>query len=187
MNNFDYKAYLKNNYLLQENEGDDLIVDVGELGNELASAIGAELKQKEDQLNEAVTLVGTLGWILLSNTIVHMISKFAKKQFAKSGNLKGEEWAEWFEKNSHTIENLFKSPITAVLSIYIQDETWVKRITDVLYAIAIFAMAGSAGGAAVSYVKKASYFKGAVYTLKSLVKGVEVKGILGDVISDMLS
>ena len=48
-------------------------------------------------------------------------------------------------------------------------------------------MAGQAGGNAVGYLKKASYLKGGLYTLKSLVKGKEVHTIFKDVISDIVS
>jgi len=187
MDTFNYKEYLKNNPLLQENEGEELIDDIKDLGNDLAGAIEGELEKHEDQLNEGAGAIGILGWVLLSNTIAHMISNFAKKRFEKSGNLKGKEWADWFLKNTHKIETGFKAPIKTVLSFFIKDEKKLKIITDILYAITIFSMAGSAGGDAVGYIKKAGYFKGAIYGLKAAIKGVEVNQILKGVIEDMLS
>jgi len=187
MNTFNYKAYLRNNYLLQENKEENLVDDIKNLGGSLAGAIEVELEKHEDQLNEGAGAVGILGWVLLSNTIAHMISNFAGKQFEKSGNLKGKEWADWFLENTHKIETGFKTPIKTVLSFFLKDEKKLKVVTDILYAIVIFSMAGSAGGDAVGYIKKAGYFKGAIYGLKAAIKGLEVNQILKGVIEDMLS
>lgn len=187
MDTFDYKAYIYNNPLLQENEGEELADDIKDLGDDLAGAIKGELEKHEKELNEAVGFIGILGWVLLSNTVAHMISKFAKKRFEKSGNLKGKEWADWFLKNTHKIETGFKAPIKTTLSFFIKDEKKLKIVTDILYAIAIFSMAGSAGGDAVGYIKKAGYFKGAIYSLKAAIKGLEVNQILKGVVEDMIS
>ena len=79
MDNFDLRKYLSEGTLLKEENFSDEFVN---FGKELAGEIEDELEKKE--LNEALGVVGILGYILLSNTIVLMMSKFAKKQFAKS-------------------------------------------------------------------------------------------------------
>ena len=86
MNNFDYKAYLKNNYLLQEAEDKEeaaFDAEFDALGAELAGAIEDELEGKEEELNEVAGVVGIIGYILLSNTVANMLAKFVKKQAEK--------------------------------------------------------------------------------------------------------
>ncbi len=46
-------------------------------------------------------------------------------------------------------------------------------------------MAGQAGGDAIKYLRKAGWLKGGLYSLKSLIKGKEVHGIVKDVIADL--
>ena len=43
------------------------------------------------------------------------------------------------------------------------------------------------GGDAVQYLKKATYLKGGIYGLKSLVKGLEVHQIFKNVVQDIAS
>jgi len=187
MDNFDYKAYIYNNPLLQENEGEELVDDFEDFGSELATALKSELGKHEKELNEAAGLVGILGWVLLSNTVANMIAKFAKKLSAKYNWGKGEEAAKKIIDISHKIETGFEAPIKTVLSFFIKDEKKLQAITDILYAIVIFSMAGSAGGEAVKYIKKAGYLKGTIYGLKAAIKGVEVNQLLKRAVEDMLS
>ena len=190
MDNFDYKAYLKNNPLLQENEDKEeaeFDAEFDSLGDELAVAVEDELEKHEKELNEAAGIVGILGWILLSNTVANMISKFAKNQFAKRDWGKGAEAAKKIYNFTHANENAFKSPIRRVVSLFTKDEKKKRIISDILYAIVIFSMAGSAGGDAVKYLKKATYLKGGIYALKSLVKGLEVNQILKGVVEDIVT
>ena len=157
------------------------------LGVNLADAIGDELESHKNEINEVVGVVGILGYILLSNTVANMLSKFAKKQFAKRDWGKGEEAAKKIEKWTHNNEVAFKAPIKRIVGIFTKNEKWKTIISDVLYAIVILLMAGQAGGNAVGYMKKASYLKGGLYSLKTLVKGGEVSAILKGVISDVAS
>tara|TARA_R110002049_G_scaffold62774_5_gene167437 strand:- start:843 stop:1727 length:885 start_codon:yes stop_codon:yes gene_type:complete len=177
-------------HLLTENEDKEEAEfdnEFDSLGDDLAGAIESELEDKKDELNEAVGVVGILGYILLSNTVANMLSKFAKNQFAKRDWGKGEEAAKKIEKWTHNNEVAFKAPIKRVVGLFTKNEKWKTTISDILYAIVILLMAGQAGGNAVGYIKKAGYLKGGLYGLKSLVKGTEVAQILKGVVSDIAS
>jgi hypothetical protein len=189
MNNFDYKAYLKNNYLLQEAEDKEeaaFDAEFDALGAELAGAIEDELEGKEEELNEVAGVVGIIGYILLSNTVANMLAKFVKKQAEKRDWGKGKEAAAKIYKWTHDNEKAFQAPIRRIVGLFTKDKKKQDQIASVLYAIVILMMAGQAGGNAVGYLKKASYLKGGLYTLKSLVKGKEVHTIFKDVLSDIL-
>ena len=190
MGTFDYKAYLKNNYLLQEAEDKEeaaFDTEFDALGAQLAGAIEDELEGKEEELNEVAGVVGILGWILLSNTVANMLSKFAKNQFAKRDWGKGKEAAEKIYKFTHKNEEAFKAPIRRVVGLFTKDEKKKKIISDILYAIVIFSMASAAGGDAIKYLKKATYVKGGIYALKSLIKGLEINQILKGVVEDIVT
>jgi hypothetical protein len=171
----------------EDKEEAEFDVEFNSLGNDLAGAIEGELEDKKDELNEVVGVVGILGYILLSNTVANMLSKFAKNQFAKRDWGKGVEAAKKIEKFTHNNEVAFKAPIKRVVGIFTKNEKWKTIISDVLYAIVILLMAGQAGGSAVGYLKKASYLKGGLYSMKALVKGGEVSTIIRGAVTDAVS
>jgi hypothetical protein len=191
MNNFDYKSYLKNNYLLQEELKDNgpeekaFDNEFDALGAQLAGAIKNELGDKAKKLDEVAGIVGIIGYILLSNTVANMLAKFVQKISKKYNWGKGEEAAKNIYKWTHDNEKAFKAPIRRIVGLFTKDEKKKDQISSILYAVLILMMAGQAGGNAVGYVKKASYLKGGLYGLKSAVKGKEVHTIFKDVIADI--
>ena len=191
MNNFDYKPYLKNNYLLQEELKDNgpeekaFDNEFDALGSQLAGAIKNELGDKAKKLDEVAGIVGIIGYILLSNTVANMLAKFVQKISKKYNWGKGEEAAKNIYKWTHDNEKAFKAPIRRIVGLFTKDEKKKDQISSILYAVVILMMAGQAGGNAVGYVKKASYLKGGLYGLKSAVKGKEVHTIFKDVIADI--
>ena len=179
---------------LNESEEDQFSSELDGFADKLAAEIKNELEdhkeeiQKSDkELNEAAVTVGIIGYILLSNTVANMLSKFAKNQFAKHNFGKGEEAAKKIYDFTHKNEEAFKAPIRRIVGIFTKDEKKKKMISDILYAIVIFLMAGQAGGEAVAYLKKASYLKGGIYGLKAAIKGTEVATILKGAVSDAVS
>tara|TARA_B100000035_G_scaffold214199_1_gene183548 strand:+ start:189 stop:767 length:579 start_codon:yes stop_codon:yes gene_type:complete len=192
MDNFDYKKYVYNNPLLEElkdNGSEEQAFDneFNALGDQLANAIEDELEDKEEKLDEVAGVVGIIGYILLSNTIANMLAKFTQKISKKYDWGKGQEAAKNIYKWTHDNEKAFQAPIRRVVALFTKDPKKQDQIAKILYAIVILMMAGQAGGNAASYLKKASYLKGSLYSLKSLVKGKEVHTIFKDVISDIVS
>jgi uncharacterized protein YjbJ (UPF0337 family) len=179
---------------LNEDEEDQFAAELDGFADQLAAEIKDELEdhkeeiQKSDkELNEIVGVVGIIGYILLSNTVANMLSKFAKNQFAKHNFGKGEEAAKKIYDFTHKNEEAFKAPIRRIVGLFTKDEKKKKMISDILYAIVILLMAGQAGGNAVGYIKKAGYIKGGLYGLKAAVKGTEVAQILKGVVADAVS
>ena len=191
MDTFDYKAYLKNHPLLHEELKDngpeeaEFDAEFDALGTELAGAIEDELGDKAKKINEVAGVVGIIGYILLSNTVANMLSKFAQKISKKYDWGKGEKAAKNIYKWTHDNEKAFQAPIRRVVKLFTKDEKRINQVSKVLYAIIILLMAGQAGGNAASYLKKTSWLKGGLYGLKSAIKGKEVHAIFKDVISDL--
>ena len=186
MDNFDLKKYLAEGRLFEDEE-DQFASEFDNFADDLAGEIKDELEDNKDKINEIATAVGILGYILLSNTVANMLSKFAKKQFAKRDWGKGEAAAKKIYNFTHKNEEAFKAPIRRVVGMFTKDDKKKKMISDILYAIVILMMAGQAGGDAVNYIKKTGYLKGGLYGLKSLVKGKEVSNIIKGVVQDAIS
>jgi len=193
MDTFDYKKYLAEGRLF-ESEEDQFGAELDSFADQLAGEIKDELEdhkediQKSDkEVNEIVGVVGIIGYILLSNTVANMLSKFAKKQFAKRDWGKGEAAAKKIYDFTHKNEEAFKAPIKRIVSLFTKDAKKQKIISDILFAIVVLAMAGQAGGEAVGYIKKAGYIKGGLYGLKAAIKGTEVSNIIKNVVQDAVS
>ncbi len=152
----------------------------------LAAAIEKELKDKAP-VEEAVGILGILSYILLSNTIAHMLSSIAKKIAKKQGWSATDDIATKIYDWTHKNEQAFMSPIKRVLSVIMVGPTakYVEPVTKGLYAIFIFFLAGQYGGAAIAAVKKSAWGATSFNTVKSLVKGKEVHTLIKDVLSDI--
>ncbi len=166
MDNFDLRKYLAEGKLF-ESEEDQFGAELDAFADDLAAEIKDELDdhkediQKSDkELNEIVGITGIIGYILLSNTVANMLSKFAKKQFAKRDFGKGEAAAKKIYDFTHKNEEAFKAPIRRIVGLFTKNEKKKKMISDILFAIVVLAMAGQAGGEAVNAIKKAGYLKG---------------------------
>jgi len=191
MDNFNYKAYLKNNPLLKEELEDNgpeekaFDAEFDALGAQIAGAIKNELGDKAKKIDEVAGVVGIIGYILLSNTVANMLAKFAQKQAKKHNWGKGEEAAKNIYKWTHDNEKAFQAPIRRVVKLFTKDEKRIDQVAKVIYAVLILLMAGQSGGEAASYLKKASWLKGGLYGIKSAVKGKEVHTIFKDIVADI--
>ena len=173
----------------QEQEFDK---DFDNFGVNLASAIGNELKDHEKDIDklesgkvEEVIATTILGYILLSNTVVSMLSKFAKKMFAKYDFGKGEEAAKKIENFAHNNEKAFQAPIRRIVSLFTKNEKKINNISESVYALVILLMAGQAGGNAASFLGKSKWLEGGLYGLKTAIKGTEVGVIIKNVIQSI--
>ena len=153
---------------------------------QLANAIEKELEDKK-QVEEALGVVGVISYILLSNTVAHMISGMAKKIAKKQGWDKVEDKAKAIYDWTHKNETAFMAPIKRVLSVILvgKAKKYLEPITKGIYALLIFGMAGAYGGEAIEALKKSSWGQGIFNTLKSFVKGKEVHTIFRNILSDI--
>lgn len=161
-------------------------LEEGENFSALASAIEKELEDKKP-VQEALGVVGVISYILLSNTVAHMVSSLAKKIAKKQGweNVENKATAiyDWAHKN----EEAFMSPIKRVLSVIMvgKSKKYIEPVTKGLYAILIFGMAGTYGGEAITQLRNSKWGAGIFNTLKSFIKGKEVHTIFQNILSDI--
>lgn len=160
--------------------------DETQLGAELAKAIEKELENKKP-VQEALGVVGVISYILLSNTVAHMVSGIAKKIAKKQGWDKVEDKSKAIYDWTHKNEEAFMTPIKRVLSVVLvgKAKKYLDPITKGIYALLIFGMAGAYGGEAVQALRKSSWGQGIFNTLKSFVKGKEVHTIFRNILTDV--
>jgi len=179
-NEFDLKAYLANNPLLSEVEdggAEEKAFDAELIAtaNGIANILDKELKAKQgdkEQLDEAA-LTTAITVVLTGNALIGFISKMAKLLFKKLNWKKGEDFAEKVHHWAHDNEVAFQEPIRRVLSFFIKDKAKVEAHTKMIYALIIISMAAGYGADAVASLSKASWFKGALASLKTIAKGDE--------------
>ena len=101
----------------------ELILESDEslLGQELAKAMEDEFG-KEGEMNEALTVVGILGWALASNTVLVSLGKYAAKGFKKLGLDKAADKANAVHKWAHNNEVNIVKTISGFIKPFVKDE-----------------------------------------------------------------
>ena len=180
MDNFNYKKYLSEGRLYEEEE-DQFENDLAIAGDKLADEIEDELESKDVEINEVATVVGILGYILLSNTVANMISGLSKKLFKKYNFGKGEAAAKKIYDFTHKLEGDFKKPIERVVGLFTKDPKTKKIITDSLFALLILSLGVKAGSDAVNVLAKGNVASGTVSGLKAALKGKDLSALIKDI------
>ena len=180
MDNFDLKKFLVENRLtansrLQEGDNEEAAFDAEfiKAANDIANAIGTELKSKDQkQLDEAI-VTSTIALILTTNTVIGFISKYSAKLFKLLNWHKGEDIAEKIHHWAHDNEQNFQAPIKRVLSFFIKDPKLLDILTKSVYALIVGSMAAGYGAAALDKLSHAEWFQGALSSLKTVAKSEE--------------
>ena len=171
--------------IILEQEDSTKFPEMDNLGAQMAKAVEAELEKEKENIDEAAGMVGIVGLILLSNTVANMLAKMAKFLAKKFNSPKMQSSAEWWEHFTHHNEHAFMAPINRVVSLFVKDKKKREGVTKILYAILIFAMAGSAGGEAIALLRKTRWAQAGLYGVKALVKGVEVNNLIKHAAEDL--
>ena len=173
MDNFNYKKYLKEGYLT-ENELDAL-------GDELAAAIEVNLDDKKEELNEVVDPISILSYVLAGTTLTNIIAKYVGKLFKKYNFGKGEAAAKKIYDFTHKLENDFKSPIKRVVGLFTKDEKTKSVVTDGLFALLLLGLGAKAGTEAFTALRKSNVVAGSVSGLKAALKGKDIVALVKNI------
>ena len=170
MDNFNYKKYLKEGYLT-ENELDAL-------GDELAAAIEVNLDDKKEELNEVVDPISILSYVLAGTTLTNIIAKYVGRLFKKYNFGKGEAAAKKIYDFTHKLENDFKSPIKRVVGLFTKDEKTKSVVTDGLFALLLLGLGAKAGTEAFNALRDTNIVSGGISGLKAALKGKDIVGLV---------
>jgi hypothetical protein len=180
MDNFDLKKFLvenklTNNSRILEVDSEEAAFDseFAQAANDIANAIGAELKNKDPkQLDESI-IGGTVALVLTTNAVIGFISKYSAKLFRLLNYKKGEDIAEKIHHWAHDNEKSFQAPIKRILSLFVRDPKTLDLLTKAVYALVVGSMAAGYGAAALDKLSHADWFQGALSSLKTVAKSEE--------------
>lgn len=141
--------------------------------NDIAIALGNELKAKDKKdLNEAILLTA-ISAIMTANAVVGLISKYSAKLFKLLNFKKGEDIAEKIHHWAHDNEMAFQSPIKRVLGFFVKDAKTLDILTKAIYAIVVGTMAAGYGAQVINKLSNADWFSSALGALKTVAKADE--------------
>ena len=92
--------------------------DEKQLAHQLKQVLDKEMK--DGQLDEGLTAVGVLGWLLASNTVLDILGKYAGKALRKMNLNKAADKAEAVHHWAHNNEKAMVNVIAQVISPFVK-------------------------------------------------------------------
>jgi hypothetical protein len=170
------EEYRKSTIQLEQGGGSEEAAfdkEFSKAANDIAVALGNELKTKDKKdLNEAILLTA-ISAIMTANAVVGLISKYSAKLFKLLNFKKGEDVAEKIYHWAHDNEMAFQSPIKRVLGFFVKDAKTLDILTKAIYAIVVGTMAAGYGAQVIDKLSNADWFSSALGALKTVAKADE--------------
>ena len=154
---------------------------INNIGDEFALVIKKELSNS-DELKEAIDPISILSYLLASNTLINLLSKWVSKLAKKYNFEKTKLTADKIEHFTHHLEQDFKSPIKRVVKLFTKDNNITNKVTDGLFALLLLSLGLKAGSEAFVALKKSDILSGGVNTLKASLKGKDVMELIKNII-----
>jgi hypothetical protein len=150
-------------------------IEVSNHSQQIAEAITQRLNRRP--INEAIGVISVLSYVLASNTVLHLISKLAKRVFKKYDFGTGEAAAKKIYDITHKIEKAFVKPIEMVVRKFTKDAETAHKVSEVIFALLLLVLAGKAGAGAFNAIKSHRAVDAAISTSKVAMKGVDIATI----------
>lgn len=147
--------------------------DESQLGAELAKAMEAEFG-KEEQINEALTVVGILGWALASNTVLDILGKYASKGLKKLGLDKAADKLTAVHKWAHNNEVNIVRAISGFIKPFVRDEKKRQLVAKGLFIAMLAGLGIQAGVGALQAIKGANAATATLSAVKAALKGRDI-------------
>ena len=149
-----------------------------QLALQLKQALDKEME--DGQLDESLTALGLLSWLLASNTVVDILGKYAAKALRKLNLDKAADKAEAIHQWAHNNEKAMVNVIAQVISPFVKDKN--KRQN-----IAILAGLGvKAGIGAVNAIRGANVGTAALSLTKGALKGRDIANVGKEIVASMV-
>lgn len=153
----------------------DIILESDEtqLGQDLAKAFEKEF-EKEGQVNEALTVVGILGWALASNTVLDVLGKYAAKGFRKLGLDKAADKADAVHKWAHHNEVNIVKAISGFIKPFVRDEKKRELVAKGLFIAMLAGLGVKAGIGALNALRGGGFASATISAVKAALKGRDI-------------
>jgi len=162
----------------------DLILESDEqqLGAELAKAFEKEF-EKEGQVNEALTVVGILGWALASNTVLDVLGKYTAKGFKKLGLEKAANKADAVHKWAHHNEVNIVKAISGFIKPFVRDEKKRELVAKGLFIAMLAGLGVKAGIGAMNALRGGGFTSATISAVKAALKGRDIAVVGSEIAS----
>ena len=147
--------------------------DEQQLGQELAAALEDEFG-KEGEVNEALTVVGILGWALASNTVLDILGKYAAKGFKKLGLDKAADKANAVHKWAHHNEVNIVKTISGFIKPFVKDEKKRDLVAKGLFIAMLAGLGVKAGIGAMNALRGGGFASATISAVKAALKGRDI-------------
>ena len=142
----------------------------------MAAQIKAVLDKelKDGELNEVLDPVSILSYLLLSNTVIDILGKYAAKVLRKLNLNKAADKAEAIHNWAHDNEKAMVNVIATVIKPFVRDEEKRQQIAKGLFIAVLAALGVQAGVGALDASRGADVGGAALGMTKSALKGRDI-------------
>lgn len=142
----------------------------------MAAQIKAVLDKelKDGELNEVLDPVSILSYLLLSNTVIDILGKYAAKVLRKLNLNKAADKAEAIHNWAHDNEKAMVNVIASVIKPFVRDEEKRQQIAKGLFIAVLAALGVQAGVGALDAIRGADVGGAALGMTKSALKGRDI-------------
>jgi len=142
----------------------------------MAAQIKAVLDKelKDGELNEVLDPVSILSYLLLSNTVIDILGKYAAKVLRKLNLNKAADKAEAIHNWAHDNEKAMVNVIATVIKPFVRDENKRQQIAKGLFIAVLAALGVQAGIGALDAIRGADVGGAALGMTKSALKGRDI-------------
>ena len=153
----------------------------------MAAQIKAVLDKelKDGELNEVIDPVSILSYLLLSNTVIDILGKYAAKVLRKLNLNKAADKAEAIHNWAHDNEKAMVNVIASVIKPFVRDEEKRQQIAKGLFIAVLAALGVQAGVGALDAIRGADVGGAALGMTKSALKGRDIAVVGKEILSSI--
>ena len=164
----------------------DILLESDEtaLGQELKAALDQEME--DGKLDEALTAVGILSWLLASNTVLDILGKYSAKALRKMNLNKAADKAEAVHNWAHNNEKAMVNVIAQVISPFVKDGQKRQNIAKGLFIAILAGLGIKAGIGALNAIRGANVGSAALSMTKGALKGRDLANVGKEIVASMV-
>ena len=164
----------------------DLLLESDEkqLAHQLKQALDKEME--DGKLDEALTAVGILSWLLASNTVLDILGKYSAKALRKMNLNKAADKAEAVHNWAHNNEKAMVNVIAQVISQFVKDGQKRQNIAKGLFIAILAGLGIKAGIGALNAIRGANVGSAALSMTKGALKGRDIANVGKEIVASMV-
>lgn len=164
----------------------DLLLESDEkqLAQQLKQALDKEME--DGKLDEALTAVGILSWLLASNTVLDILGKYSAKALRKMNLNKAADKADAIHHWAHNNEKAMVNVIAQVISPFVKDQNKRQNIAKGLFIAILAGLGIKAGVGALQAIRGANVGSAALSLTKGALKGRDIANVGKEIVASMV-